>query len=732
MGRVKIDDWSGGITDHYINGRLNQAKELDNLEISRNKKPVVRPGSTFYDSVNPRIAAGNARVSTLRYFKGIVFEHHGTNLYYRRDGNASTDVGSSVYLNRSNANTVASFVEWNDHLIVTGDSYSVAEKIWIDDNDDLQARHLGVGNAFIQSISVSTGGAGVSYVYGIVLAKEYMVGSVLHVDRGPVTYVSVENASGRDVSATYPATITILSGSAGSAISGSFTEVYRTENGGTELKFVKRVSFNDTVSTTDTVEDEDLGVSIYTSGGVVDNTPASSDCKYLVMCDRTLWRLNILNGNESAIYAARAYQSLRDDPDACPDDYYVQFEAPLTGGGAIDVYPIFFTESTTTRVEGTIDNLGNGFHRRKAVSETVGCISHAGIVSYKNGLFFPGLDGFYFTDGYRVQKLSDHLDERYAAATETAAQKRKIQGALNPLTGRIYWTMAETSASDDNDVLWVLDTTRGLSSESCFTTWSSGDDFRPTAIMFIGGDLIRGDKRGYLFQHGDEHTTDYVVDTASATSTWAKKAVVYDYTSVAMSFGTDVEHKFIPKITLMLKNDTYVSLKIQSINNDSGVGVDLKEVRNRDAVGKVVLEERYFPKGSLRCVLKQVRFTNSDTVILASDDYGNVTVNAGAKTALLQDLSNQWPTSGESGLKGYKIYFANDGYTVGYSISAVSADTLTLLDPGGTLPSGSCEWEIMGKRMGERFVPESYTMDYEVFGEAIKGYATSVRGGNES
>jgi hypothetical protein len=732
MGRLRVDNWSGGITDHYINGRLDRAKELDNLEITRNRKPVVRPGSTLYDTANPRIAAGNARVSTLRYFKGIVFEHHGTKLYYRRDGGASTEMEATLYLNRSNANTVASFVEWNDHLIVTGDSYSQAEKIYIDENDDIRARFLGVGNATVQSITVTTGGAGVSYVYGILIAKEYYVGSVLHVDRGPVTYVAVENASGRDISATYPATVTILSGGAGSAIPNTFTEIYRTENGGTELKFVKRVSYNDTVSTTDTVEDEDLGVSIYTTGGVVDNTPASSDCKYLVMCDRTLWRLNILNGNESAIYAARAYQSLRDDPDACPEDYYVEFEAPLTGGGTIDVFPVFFTESSTTRVEGTIDNLGNGFHRRKVVSETVGCISHAGIVSFKNGLFFPALDGFYFTDGYRVQKLSEHLDARYAAATATSGQRRKIQGAVNTLTGRIYWTMAETSASDDNDVFWVLDTTWGLSSESCFTTWSSGDDFRPTAIMFIGGDLIRGDKRGYLFRHDADYTTDYVVDTGSSASTWAKKAVVYDYTSVAMSFGTDIEHKFIPKITLMLKNDTYVSLQIQSINNDSGTAVDLKEVRNREAIGKVVLEERHFPKGSLRCILKQVRFTNSDTVILASDDYGNVTVNAGAKTALLQNLSNQWPTSGESGLKGYRIYFANDGYTVGYAISAVTVDTLTLLDPGSTLPSGSCEWEIIGKRMGERFVLESYTMDYEVFGEAIKGYTAAVRGGNES
>ena len=43
----EVTDFSGGITDYFIDGRPDQSKTLDNIFITPNKKPRTRWGSTF-------------------------------------------------------------------------------------------------------------------------------------------------------------------------------------------------------------------------------------------------------------------------------------------------------------------------------------------------------------------------------------------------------------------------------------------------------------------------------------------------------------------------------------------------------------------------------------------------------------------------------------------------------------------------------------------------------------
>jgi len=43
----EVDDFSGGITDNFIEGRKTQSKELDNILLTNNRKPYSRPLGNF-------------------------------------------------------------------------------------------------------------------------------------------------------------------------------------------------------------------------------------------------------------------------------------------------------------------------------------------------------------------------------------------------------------------------------------------------------------------------------------------------------------------------------------------------------------------------------------------------------------------------------------------------------------------------------------------------------------
>lgn len=752
IAQVKLDDWSGGITDHYVNGPLNRSQRLNNFLIDRNRKPVERPGSDIYDDDNEQIPAGNQRISKIHYFGSLLYQQSARNIYFVQSGSWQTLVGpvsSNPVYGAGSVSSHVSIAEWNNHLLTTIDSWSSPRKIYADGSGVIKVRNLGLPDlASAPTVTLdSTGATSMSYLYAFCHMFTYTVGTVTHVDRGPLTFVTATDVAGTTPQPGNPSVISAIPVMSNGATECWDTatikiEVYRTANGGADLKYVGAVT-NGTTTYNDVTPDASLGVAIYTAGNVVENDPPPQ-AKYVIVCDGVAWYLNVKEGSEEKAYRAR--QSLKDDPDSCPGDYYVDVDGDITGGGVVDVYPIIFTKTKAYRFEGFVDNQGVGFTRKRIISRTVGCISHNSIVPVLGGLYFAGLDGFYFTDGNRVQKISNHLNNSYRTAVETAVMQKRIYGALDPIDGRVYWTMTTDATESDCDHIWVLDPYYGINPESCFTTWSAGSDMAPTSLVFLDdGTLLRADNRGYVFYHSDDLYTDPVVVPADSYDDWVTKAVDYDYISLASSFGTEIQKKFIPKITVVAKNETNLSLLIQSINDDSGLAKDLKEIRFRSNVAwgdpdavwgddsliwnyqGVILAERWFPKGSLRCIYKQVRMTPSDTIINNSDDYGTVTLDQGNATVLLDDATKEWAAN----LGGYYIYFANDNYTQGFYILSVTSDTLTLDDPTTILPAdGSYEWIIKGKRKGERFSLESYSLNYEMFGESTKGYSSGEGGDN--
>ncbi len=63
-------------------------------------------------------------------------------------------------------------------------------------------------------------------------------------------------------------------------------------------------------------------------------------------------------------------------------------------------------------------------------------------------------------------------------------------------------------------------------------------------------------------------------------------------------------------------------------------------------------------------------------------------------------MTDDWPQdsiTGQYSVLGQMLYLANDNYVQGYLITACSADTATVTDPGNHLPAnGTYEWEVKG------------------------------------
>lgn len=749
MAELRIDDFSGGKTDHYVNGPVNRAREYDNLLITRNKKPIQRPGSVIYDEANPQIPQGIQRVSQIKEFEGTLFATSERNLNYI-DGAFNQLLGPVDTNPAFGAGTVNSHItlkEWQGHLFGAIDEYSTPRKIYKDQLGNWQVRNAGLP-ALASAPTFTPTGSGNSYVYALHYSYTYQVGTVEYKDVGPVFFSDAVDTNVID--GANPVNLTNIP-----VISNSTTEawdtltikceIYRTAVGGTVFQYVGEVT-NGTTIFADTVTDANLGTTIYTTGGVISNDPAPP-CKYVVIANDIGWYLNVKEGTEEKSFRIR--HSLPFQPEGSPESYFVDVEGEITGGSNIDIYPIIFTKDKTIRLEGTVDELGRGFVKKRIVSDRIGCISNDSIVRTVRGVYFVALDGFYFTDGFRVQKLSNHLIETYTRGTVNETQQKRINGAYDDQTGRIYWSFQSDPNGTDCDTIFVLDTYWPVvePGEASFTTYSGDEDImRPTAVEIVNGELIRGDRQGYIFIHQDNLTTDPVIDTGDFVANWDTRAVIYTLESCAFSMGTESQTKYGTKVYAIYKNLSNLSTEIRSINNDSGQERALKDIRFRSNVewgqedivwgdedviwnfGGLIITTRRFPARGLRFIYKQIVFTNAFTIIGNSDVFGEGDVDASALTVTMSDtVANNWPSS----ILGFQIFFEDDDYELGYEITNRTDDVLTVLDPDGQLVTGTNKrWVIRGFRKTERFSLESYTIYFDPYGDSIAAYSMGDDGSN--
>ncbi len=581
-----------------------------------------------------------------------------------------------------------------------------------------------------------------TYIYAFCYTYSYMVGTVTFKDFGPTEIVTLSDVDMPSATNVSISAIPVLANGATENYDTTVitVEIYRTIDAGQTLYYVGAVT-NGTTVYTDSSSDTTIqnnNVVIYTDGDVLDNDPPPK-AKYVTVANDICWYAHVKEGTE--VHTNRIRQSVKFDIDACPETFFVDVEDEIVGIGNINIYPIVLCNERIYRLEGFFDLTGRGFIEKKEISRVTGCTSHLGIVVTLEGLFFPGKDGFYWTDGYQCLKISQEINKTYAALSN----KENIYGAYDSTNKRVYWTVQNDTASGDNDAFAIADLKFGVKPDTPFTTASGGASFAPSAICFFESYLYRADKRGYLFQHIDTLQTDPKVDTSAVPADWIVRTIIYNYISTATNFGNTAVRKWVPKIVVYAKNLSNVSIGINGYNDDSVVPKALKEIRVFSNIlwgdstivwgtatciwnySTMIKAERNFPARGLRCDYKQVQFTNSYTNIENSDSLGTGTIDATLKTVTLVTAGNVWPENAID----YFISFLADSYTQDFLITARTDTVLTYSDAGNvTVTAVGTKWIIRGYRKNDILNLLNYTVFYAYISDTQDKYRSSDTGAN--
>lgn len=600
-----------------------------------------------------------------------------------------------------------------------------------------------------RSLSIATAGTGFNYIYAFVWVYEYTVGNLKYIDFGPVKQVAFSKTAAIDAGS--PATISnfapfaIANGSIFNWDTANlYLRIYRTINNGDTFYWVEdqvdttasntRVGYvaNSAISGATTYVDgatdaiiQAANKQLYINGGVLDNDQPPP-CKFIHITDNFAYYGYIKEGTDE--FPSRVYQSSSSDPDSVPGANFVDLEDEVVGISSFNSIPIVFCKRFVYRLDGFYDDLGRGQIQPLKIINAPGCVGNQSIVQAAEGVFYAGLDGFYWTDGYQVTKVSDEWNETYKDLVSTSTKQKRIIGCYEEQERKIHWGIQYDDSSSDNDRIITLDLRWGIKRDSCFTTWSNSTHFAPTALVVYDKLLVRGDRRGYLFKHQETTRTDPKVDTATTPDNWEEVYIPFRLKTVHYDFGDQKNRKFVPRITFIARNRTNLSLTIASINDQGKSTQNLREVRFRgnntwgdellvwgdDSLlwgqdGEIAVWMR-FPAGQLRCQHKQLEFTNAFTIITNSDTLGTATISNAANTITLDNASAKFPSNSVD----YYISHGVDNYGAQFLVTAINSPTntaLTLQDVSNVLPTGAgLEWLLKGYKKEEAIEFDTITV----------------------
>lgn len=747
----EVDDFSGGQTDFYVGAPANRYQQANNLVIVKHGnvgKLKSRFGSEIWDDTNYQIPAGSQRVGAIKIFDDTALFSSANKFYYVSSGAWATLVGPSsnnVFPSTITTSNYVSMATWNNHLFVVNDGFSKPQKIYFDSGAVLRVRTAGMPALASSPSVVSSGGSGNNYIYAFTYHYTYTVGTRTFTDEGAVTQVSLANAGAPNANTVNITSIPVIANGTtdnyDTASSDLKVRIYRTINAGTQFYYVGSVA-NGTTTYNDTASDATIqnNALLYTEGGVVENdTPPL--CKFIHVVGDKGYYGHTKSGTE--IFKSRVFQSIPSDIDSVPATFFTDVDDELAGLSSAKGTPLAICSNSVYRIDGEFDELGRGGMFSQKISDTATCISGQSVVQTLEGVFWAGLDGLYYSDGYQVIRVNSGWRDSYQDFTETASFQPKIQGKYDIKNRRIWWSVQDAGTDVNKSI--VLDLNWGISDDMPCTIMENGDSYAPTAMEFDGATMLRGDRRGYVFIHRESLFVDPEVDELLTPDDWIDKTIVYDYRSAAFNFGSSFMRYWIPRINVRCENETNLSLQIVSNNDINRKTSNLKPIRYRgnttwgdeDVVWSdpdlpwnqegLIEAWRRFPAKNLRCSYKQIYLTNATVVIISSDVLGTATVSFSAKTAVLTDTSLAWPSASID----YSIAFANDDYTIEFPITALvsGTDTITFNDPlGNSPPNGTYEWVIRGVPKGEILNLQGYTIHYAPLGKTQAAFRSSQTG----
>lgn len=754
---LEVTNFTGGITDYVLDGPINKAESLDNFFYTEHGKITTRWGSRIF--VPKQLPGGEQRVSLMRHIRdtklasdrllvianGRIFYPNDTLDDWEQLLGPTGGVPFDVFTTSS----IYSMAEYQDQWLIASDSFPTIQKVYYDENSDLQLRNAGLPS--IDSVTVTPPSAGgETYVYAALLTYTYKVGDTTYLDRGPIYFVpSVVSSSvitsGNGATVNLPTTLPIP----GNWDTANLKiEIYRTISGDTDFFLSGEVPFG-TASYLDEVEDATLVTqgAIYGNNGAVQNgTPPKA--KLVNVVNNTGYYAHVKEGSEVNKYVI--YQSVPGDPDSVPPNFFETSEQEIASMSSIYDRPIVLCkQGYIYRIDQFIDATGAGTIDLRRIDDRAGCVSHNSVVQTHKGLFWAGDNGFYWTDGFKVMKISDAINETYQRLVSNNERASRICGTYDPNNERLFWSVSDSASSVDNEVdrCFVVDLRFGVKADSVFTTMSGGVSFRPSALLYhkdpqtTDTRIYRGDSRGYVFYHEDGIFTDPQINTIEMdASLWYTQAITYDYKSCFLDFGSKFMRKFVPRILVSADNRTNLSMRIISNNDRSKIIGELKPISYRQNIvwGDVlpawgttgtrwnkqgVIEEwRRFPAKSLRCQYKQVQFTNGEEDIIGSFLLGTATVNPVLKTAALGS-GKEFPQD----IENYKIRFDFDNFTQEFDIVSAGVNSLTFADPENIIASAAVyEFIISGVPKNEILVLNGYVLHWAYLSKSHQQFNAST------
>lgn len=750
---MEVEDFSGGVTDYYLNAPANKMRFCDNLLLVQYlgaAKPFTRPGSRLYSTDDPQIPAGAQRISTSFFHFGNFLVQSSKKLYwFDTSGPAWSTVsgptGNDAF-DGSDTTKIFTYSQWNYHVLIAHSGRNYPQKIIKNSSGAPEIMEAGLPKVDSSGITITPAAGANNWLYTFVYKQTYTTfDNITFTDRG--TPSAIRSTTGATTVAI--TTIPVLSNGA----TGNFrtatieVEIYRTINNGTTFYFVGSVT-NGTTSFNDNVSDATLqgNALLYTTGGTVaaDRPPK---CKLVHVFGDIGYYANIQDVSGQAL-VYRLQQSTPGDIDSAPATFFVDVDDEIVGMSSTKSNLVLACRNSAYRVDGAFDAVGRGGMRTEKISDTASCVSAQSVVQTLDGVFWAGFDGIYYSDGFKVLKLNGDYDQTYktfvyhATAATMQTKQDRIQGKYDKHKNRVWWTIQKTS-NDDVDICYVLDLNYGIKPNACFYTCSGLDSFSPTAIEFDGTDLIRSDRRGFVFRHNSSYFSDPKIDLALSPEDWAFQTIFYTLESIQYPFGTASLRKYITAMTVTCLSTTNLSLQIVSNNDDDHSVANLKPIRNRSNVvwgdpdvywgdpalewniAGLVNERRRMPAMNLRCNYKSLRFQNAYVVLFTSELLGTADIDATLKTVTLTNAAISWPTNAVD----WYISFEADGYVREYLIISRTDTTLVYSDAGGiSATAAGSKWTIRGYPKDEILNLISYSVPYNVFSPTQDVFNTSDSG----
>lgn len=754
---IQAGDFSGGVTDYYLNCPATKSKVCDNLLITQTQnggKLKSRFGSKMFSSLDLTTKLGVndvKRVNTSVSYRDFLYAQVGPKLFYFNTTSSSwTEVlGFSLQTAFLGATSSTYFTSasWGGHLLFANSLRQYPKKVFKKLDGSIKILEAGLpklASAAVTSTPAPTGTF--VWLYKFVYKQSYT-------DSDNITYLDYGTPSAsfqfKSSTATLPSVtlsnFPVLANASGDLFwtDNIKIEVFRTAANSSVYYSVGEFS-NGVTTFADTVTDTILLTKplLYTEGGILgnDRPPRSK----LIHVNQDIAYYADIIDSTNQVFTNRIQQSVRGDVDSCPESFYLDVNDDIIGLSSTKSNVLLLCKNSIYRIDGYYDELGMGGMSAERISDTANCVSAQSVVQALDGVFWAGSEGIYFSDGFKVERLNIDFDKTYKTYVATNGvidfdKCKKIHGKYDKTKNRIWW--AVQTGNVDVDTCYILDLNQGIGKNSSFTTATGGSSFSPTAIQFIGGDMVRFDRRGYALIHKDEYTSDLIIDETKTPSNFQDQEITYTYETSATDFGSAFSRKYVTGVTVSCESPTSLNLQITSNSDDGRVVSDLLPILNRNgvswgepdvywgdsnyawSVSGLINQKRRMPAGAMRCNFKSLKFSNAKVPIVNSDLAGNCTVDNDVNSATLVGTS-EWPLNSI----GYYIAFESDGFSKEYLITSRTASTVLFSDPLNTSPRGTYRWIVRGYPKGEVLSLLGFTVTFDTFGPTQDPYRSAESG----